>query len=146
MKISCTNTPCTHTHSHSQQQTHIHKYKHIYTNTNTYTQIQTHIHKHKHIYTNTNAGGPALPPLVTVAPSDKQMELLTVLQWQLQWKPCPTMFLHNFGHRRPPNDNEIFHGSEGLQITMQAGEVSYYNRGWQHAVSTLFMYCRIWLN
>ncbi len=21
------------------------------------------------------------------------------------WKPCPTMFLHNFGHRRPPNGN-----------------------------------------
>ncbi len=41
-------------------------------------------------------------PLVTVAPSDKQLELLTVLQWQLQCeKPCPTMFLHNFGHRRP---------------------------------------------
>ncbi len=26
------------------------------------------------------------------------------------WKPCPTMFLHNFGHRRPPNGNYIFHG------------------------------------
>ncbi len=21
------------------------------------------------------------------------------------WKPCPMMFLHNFGHRRPPNGN-----------------------------------------
>ncbi len=26
------------------------------------------------------------------------------------WKPCPTMFLHNFGHGRPPNVNYIFHG------------------------------------
>ncbi len=25
-------------------------------------------------------------------------------------KTLPTMFLHNFGHRRPPNGNEIFHG------------------------------------
>ncbi len=25
------------------------------------------------------------------------------------WKTCPTMFLHNFGHRRPPNGNWIYH-------------------------------------
>ncbi len=40
-------------------------------------------------------------PLVTVAPSDKQTELLMLLQWELSvWKPCYKMFLHNFGHRR----------------------------------------------
>ncbi len=28
----------------------------------------------------------------------------------IEWKPCPTMCLQNFGHRRPPNGNLIFHG------------------------------------
>ncbi len=38
------------------------------------------------------------------------------------------------------------YGGEGLQITMQAGEVSYYDRGWHHAGSTLFMCRRVRLN
>ncbi len=41
--------------------------------------------------------GKPRPPLVTVA------HCLTMTA--AVWKPCPTMFLHNFGHRRPPNGN-----------------------------------------
>ncbi len=47
-------------------------------------------------------------PLVTVAPSDKQTELLTMTA--AVWKLFPIMFLHSFGHRRPPNWNYIFYG------------------------------------
>ncbi len=43
------------------------------------------------------------PPLVTVAPSDKQMELLTILQWQLQCEnlvpQCFCTFLDTEGHQ-----------------------------------------------
>ncbi len=41
--------------------------------------------------------GKPRPPLFTVAPSDKQTELLTILQWQLQ---CENLVPRCFSHFR----------------------------------------------
>ncbi len=75
------------------------------------------------------------------------------------WKPCFTVFLHNFGHRMAiiqMGINYAMEGyikyyltptpSEGLQITIQVEGVSYFGRhdhGWQHAGSALLMYRRV---
>ncbi len=59
------------------------------------------------------------------------------------WKPCSTMFLHNSGHWRPPNVNEIFHGGIYKIFNSKRGFTDHnacrrsHDRGWQHAGSTL---------
>ncbi len=92
--------------------------------------------------------GKPRPPLVTVAPSDKQ------LFWQLQCENvvprCFCTILDTEGHQmgiKYPMEwfikyrkiNRWVTQSEGLQITMKAGEVSYYGQSSRSRMTT----CRI---
>ncbi len=43
------------------------------------------------------------------------------------WKPCPTMFLHNFGHSRPPNVNKC--SMEGFIKYLKINTVGNSKRG-----------------
>ncbi len=91
------------------------------------------------------------PPLVTVAPSDKQTELLTVLQWQLQCENhvplCFCTILDTEGHQmgikysmegfiKYLKINTVGNVKRGFTDHNASGRsyitVSYHDRRWQH--------------